>query len=202
MWSKLVDYGVGIVAKDYYDANSCQYHNWQHILDCYSYLEKTKVPYVEALDWAVLFHDIVYDDQPNKEKRSADLFMQIVDQFANNLLNKDEKWFVYDLILATATHKCDTGPNQDIINALIRADLHQLGNPKLSILNYSKILNESIKLYGIDAVTFARNNFTFMKTLEETVIKNYNIDYNKFWLDVLAGIRLTQDISSAVIKHF
>lgn len=202
MWSKIVHFGVGIIAKDYYDINGCQYHNWQHILDCYAYLEKTNVPYSVTLDWAVLFHDIVYDNQPEKEKRSADFFMQTITPFDDSLLNENEKQLVYNTVMATVTHECNKGPNKEIINAMIRADLHQLADAARAVANYSKIMNESVKLYGISETEFAKNNLLFMESLEETVIRNYNLEYDKFWLDVLSGIRLTQDISSSLIKHF
>lgn len=204
MWSNIINFGVGIIAKDYYDINGCQYHNWQHILDCYSYLEKSNIPYSRELDWAVLFHDIVYDNQPEKEKRSADFFVQTITPFDDNggLLNKKEQQLVYEIIMSTATHECSRGPDKDLINAMIRADLHQLTNPSRVVSNYSKILNESVKLYKIDETEFAKNNLLFMEKLEETVTENYNLEYDKFWTDVLSGIRLTQDISLALIKNF
>jgi len=53
----------------------CQYHNNQHIEEMYQYLEDTDEPYDEALDWVVMFHDVVYDEKPEKEARSANCFL-------------------------------------------------------------------------------------------------------------------------------
>lgn len=189
MWSKLVDVGAGIIAQDYYDLNHCQYHNWQHILDCYDYLEKNNVPYSVELDYAVMHHDIVYDALPEKEKRSADWML---DHWPGML-------GAVEPIMATVDHSIKD--RSEIARWMIRADLHQLADPALTIRNYYKILNESVDLYGIDTVTFAKNNFTFMKSLQDTVLTNYNLDNDEFWLKVLQGIKLTVDISFAVIKH-
>jgi len=189
MWSKLVDYGVGVIAKDYYDLNRCQYHNWQHILDCYEYLEKSNAPYSEILDFAVMHHDIIYDQWPEKEARSAGFVISKYPDMKESA----------NAIMATANHSIK---NVDINSYwLIRADLHQLADKTLSIRNYYKIMHESITLYNIDVETFATNNLFFMKSLKKTVIENYSINADKFWLDVLTGIELTMDISSAIVKN-
>ena len=40
-------------------------------------MEKNQVPYNEELDFAVMHHDIVYDNQPEKEKRSAEFMLKL-----------------------------------------------------------------------------------------------------------------------------
>lgn len=188
MWSKLLNVGVGIVAKDYYDLNRCQYHNWQHILDCYRYLEQNSVPYNEDLDYAVLHHDIVYDQWPNKEARSAGFVATKYPDMSGAI----------DPIMATVDHSIKG--RSEIARWMIRADLHQLADLRLAAANYVKIMDESIDLYNIDLQTFARNNQQFMQGLKKTVINNYAEDNNQFWLDVLRGIDLTMQISSAMLS--
>lgn len=189
MWSKLVNTSVGIIAKEHYDLNRCQYHNWQHILDCYDYLERNSVPYDENLDYAVMHHDIVYDNLPNKEKRSVELMHKKYPNVVGAI----------DPILATEHHKI-RGLNSTAY-WMIRADLHQLADTTFAIKNYSKIMEESIWLYNIDVVCFARNNRVFMQSLKTIVYDNYAVDSDKFWLDVAKGIDLTIDMSTAVIKN-
>lgn len=188
MWSKLLNVGVGIIAKDYYDLNRCQYHNWQHILDCYQYLEQNSVAYSEDLDYAVLHHDIVYDQWPNKEARSAGFVTSKYPDMSGAI----------EPIMATVDHNIQG--RSEIARWMIRADLHQLADLKLAAANYVKIMNESTDLYNIDLQTFARNNQQFMQGLKKTVIKNYAVDNDQFWLDVLKGIDLTVQFSSAMLS--
>ena len=77
-WSKIQKTALATIAKAKILDNAAQYglkyHNWKHVSVMYKYLHDTNEPYDEALDWAVHFHDIVYDDQPKKEYRSAVMF--------------------------------------------------------------------------------------------------------------------------------
>lgn len=187
MWSKLTNFGVGIVAKDYYDLNRCQYHNWQHILDCYRYLEQNSVPYSEELDFAVLHHDIVYDKWPNKEARSAGFVSTKYPDMSGAI----------DPIMATVDHRIRN--KNDTCRWMIRADLHQLADTKLVLANYVKLMNESIMLYEISEYDFAKANLEFMKNLRDAAIDNYLVDTDRFWLDVMLGIDLTMQISSAML---
>lgn len=188
MWSQLLNTGVGIIAKDYYDLNRCQYHNWQHILSCYDYLEKNSVPYNEDLDFAVLHHDIVYDQHPEKEARSA--------EFVKN--KYPDVVGAIEPIMATVDHSIKD--KNEISGWMIRADLHQLANPALVIENYVKIMKESLALYNIDVPTFAKNNIDFMSKLISRVMDNYVVDKDPFWLDVIVGIDLTMRLSSAMLS--
>ena len=73
-WTRIAETELGAAAWDILDSSRCEYHNGWHVLAMYDYLDKTNEPYDECLDWAILFHDIVYDDQPQKEYRSAVMF--------------------------------------------------------------------------------------------------------------------------------
>ncbi len=73
MWSQVIN---EYPFKKYFDwigiANKLPYHNQQHLIDMYNFLEERNVPYSKELDIAILFHDIIYDKNPNKEQRSAE----------------------------------------------------------------------------------------------------------------------------------
>ena len=195
MWSKLIgdtlytQTGVEIIAKEMYDINNLAYHNWQHILSCYDYLEINNVPYDEDLDWAVMHHDIVYDKDPAKELRSAQWFEKMYPNRSG----------VFDIIMATVDHNV-AGQSWQCVE-MIKADLHQLATPALALSNYVKILNESKKLYGISDKLFAEANIKYMDSLGQRILDNVDAkDMAPFWLQVLRGIELTLDISVGLKK--
>lgn len=183
MWSKLLNVGVGVIAREYYNLNGCQYHNWQHVLSCYNYLEKNSVPYSEELDFAVMHHDIVYDSQPEKEIRSANLMISMYPDMSGAV----------DPILATIDHNIKDKDFNSLW--MIRADLHQLADSRQALENYVKIMNESISLYGVDLQQFAAANYAFMNKLKVTVENNNRIQPDQFWLDVTRGIDETIALS-------
>jgi hypothetical protein len=198
MWSKLVgipnrtNTSVGIIAKEYYDINGCAYHNWQHILDCYDYLEKNAVAYNEDLDYAVMHHDIVYDDQPYKELRSAERLL---------------KWYpsrktAAEIIMSTADHDLSSIAIDDSLSIhMIKADLHQLADPVQATRNYVKIMDESIDLYGITPLEFAENNAIFMMNMQNTIFTNMQVDTDQeFWTAVREGMEHTLIISQSMQK--
>lgn len=187
MWSKLVNTRVGDLAKSLYDRNGCQYHNWQHILDCYSYLEHNLVPYNEDLDYAVMYHDIVYDEYPDKEERSANAL----------LLAYPDKKRAAHIIMATRNHSIET--QDQVAKWMIQADLHQLTSKQKVLENYVKLMNESLDLYGGDLRKFAKANQDFMRNLWITMNSNHKIDADPFWEEVMSGIQITLAISHVFV---
>jgi predicted metal-dependent HD superfamily phosphohydrolase len=167
--------------KAQYDLNNLPYHNWQHILDCYAYLEENDVPYDKNLDYAVIFHDIVYDNLPEKEYRSTE-----------QMLRSTPSTEAYDILMATRKHSIKDANWQSI--AMIKADLHQLTIPDKTLENFSKILQESKKLYDIDTSLFIKENAKFLLELCATMTENYLIDDDVFWLEVKQGIYFTLNI--------
>lgn len=176
----------------------CHYHNNNHIQEMYDYLESTQEPYDEALDWAVMFHDVVYDNKPEKEERSADLFKEMSAKIHGCTLSDLDKKKAYILILNTRDHVvCDLEGS----SAIIRADLHAFADKVSTVNNYTKIMNESIKLYDCSIEDFAKANIDFMDDLYYRVIGNKNLDpqHEKFYDNVCQGILLTRDLSKAIL---
>jgi predicted metal-dependent HD superfamily phosphohydrolase len=191
-----------LAAKAYFqiynnEINGCDYHNVFHIEAMYEYLEQTNEPYDEALDWAVLFHDIVYDALPNKEQRSAEKFVELVKQHNEEtkveLLDFITMTSVTAMIFATEDHIC----SHPAYSAIIRADLHALTNSVQTFYNYDAILQESLTLYRIDEKTFADNNIKFMGELYDRIVKNMDLDstHREFYKDVKRGIVSTINLS-------
>jgi predicted metal-dependent HD superfamily phosphohydrolase len=175
------------------DSRLLTYHNMDHVDAMYAYLEETNEDYDEALDWAILFHDAVYDAQPQKERRSAELFTYLVKTFDGCVLGDAGKERVVELIMSTVEHvvtKPSTSP-------IIRADLAGLANPVSTYHNYSKIMEESKNLYNVTETTFAEANILYMRKLRDTINSNWYKDaqHAKFYTYVKRGINQTINIS-------
>lgn len=205
MWSRIKDTPLELEAYIMMSQNEidgCQYHNNGHIEQMYQYLEDSYEPYDEALDWAVLFHDVVYDAQPEKELRSAQAFMEMSETVRGCAFGSNGKQRVYDLILATSSHKV---LSEDVLlgnSAIIRADLHALTDKTETIKNFVKIMNESISLYGCSVKDFATNNIQFMSGLHQRMALNIltvdSEEEKQFYIDVQGGIDLTIRLAQAI----
>lgn len=194
MWSKFDEDSLEYyTASLFYESNGLAYHNMDHIQKCYEYLEGMNVPYNEDLDYAVLFHDVVYDENPEKEKRSADFLLE----------RWPTKTKAADIIMATAKHII-TPDTDDLSRWMIRADLHALGSVHAAIVNYVNIMAESMYLYDISATEFAENNVSFMLNLRETIVNNTSTDgpeYLDFWNDVKFGVQFTMKLSHTIAEE-
>ena len=197
MWSQVQHTPLARVVSDYIEQNTKRYkltyHNLDHVASMYAYLEYSKETYDEALDWAVLFHDAVYDDKPDKERRSAELFTEYSESVAGCVLGTEGRDRVVQLIMATVDH-VETKP---YTSAIIRADLSGLEDPVSTSHNYNKILSESKNLYNIVEHAFAEANIQYMRKLRNTVKLNQSKSSSnaKFYLAVLRGINQTINTS-------
>lgn len=190
MWSQVIFKDAGIIAKKRYEYACNEYHNWQHILDCYDYLEQAGVEYSEDLDLAVLYHDVVYDELINKEQRSADLLLELY----------PGKLKAAEIIMATVNHSIE-GKSIDAVS-MIKADLHALTDINNAVSNYSCIMRENCRLYNISEVDFAKANESFMTSLFHTMSYNYVYNGDPFWLEVSKGIRLARRISYSIMALY
>jgi predicted metal-dependent HD superfamily phosphohydrolase len=192
-WTKIANTELGGAAWDILGNVPLEYHNGLHVYKMYEYLHNTDEPYDECLDWAVLFHDIVYDDKPEKEYRSAVKFSTMKEKYSGCNLNLLDEGHVASLILATEKHYV-TYPSY---SAIVRADLHALTSPLDTYYNFQSILSESMYLYKINEVTFADNNIKFMSDLYKRVDMNMDLDstHREFYKDVKRGITSTTNLS-------
>jgi predicted metal-dependent HD superfamily phosphohydrolase len=182
------------------EINGCQYHNNDHIDAMYQYFEETDEPYDEALDWAVMFHDVVYDEHPEKEKRSVRMFYEMRQRYRGFNGGEEDALDVATLIDYTIDHKIYpwSTPTQ---KAIIRADLHALTSKVDTINNFTKIMNESMKLYDCNIQDFAENNIKFMSGLHQRMainILNVDEDGKLFFQMVQSGIDLTIRMAQAI----
>jgi predicted metal-dependent HD superfamily phosphohydrolase len=192
-WTKIADTELAIAAWKILDSCDLEYHNGWHVLSMYEYLHDTNEPYDECLDWAVLFHDIVYDDKPQKEYRSAVKFSDMKAKYSGCNLNLLDESHIVALILATENHAVTyTGHS-----AIVRADLHQLTSPIRTFYNYSSIMNESMYLYKICENDFADSSIKFMQGLYGRMEQNIVRDpqHSHFYGLVKRGIVSTINMS-------
>lgn len=200
-WSRIQETALAFHAHIKIVNNGCAYHNLEHVQSMYQYLDDTSEPYDEALDWAVLFHDIVYDDKPEKEFRSAKTFVDMVTRYGGCTLRPSEQARVYSLIMRTVDHVV----HPDVLHssAIIRADLHGLTNQLTAFQNFGKIMEESMELYGFDMLDFAVNSERFMTALLHRVSGNISIDPNHsdFYRQVGEGILYTVKLSRFIQEN-
>ncbi len=204
-WSRVQGTELALHARlviwDNSDHRELTYHNWDHVESMYQYLADTNEPYDEALDWAVLFHDIVYDEKPEKELRSMQVFADMVERYEGCTPDIWERDRVCKLIMYTVDHVVTQYPKS---SAIVRADLHGLAKPLTTIQNFVNIMKESTALYGIDEIEFAKNSERFMTGLLDRVSRNIHVDPDnrKFYFrageGVLTTIKLAQIIQGTL----
>lgn len=199
-WTRIQDTPLAKAAvntiNDNVKLHGLTYHNLEHVESMYAYLYNTQEPYDESLDWAILFHDAVYDALPSKETRSAELFRQLVKIYEGCTASVEA---VVGMIESTETHKIDNSTHC----AIIRADLHGLTDTATSIMNYGKILTESKNLYNVSNYDFASNSMKFMRGLRRTMLYNYvaGAKHVLFFKKVIKGIDLTQSLNEVLIEE-
>lgn len=169
------------------------YHNLNHIKAMYKYLADNQEDYDEALDWAILFHDSVYDNQPDKELRSAQLFKDLANTYEGCVLGQQGKERVVELIMSTVDHVV----TKPAMSPIVRADLSALVDPLQTLRNYMLIMEESQNLYRVTEYDFAVANAKYMQKLRNSVNLNWSKDgqYAKFYSAVKRGINQTINIS-------
>ena len=186
-WSQLIDTPIGVIARTYHDIDSNRYyHNWIHIQRLLWHAETTlHYAYDPNLDLAIMFHDSIYDSHPNKELRSANLFMTVYDGIGP--ISGVDPDIVYQLIMDTERHE---NVRQD--ERMICLDLADLSDSVQTEINHQLILDESMALYGITQEQFAQNSIPFMQGLKSRVKNNRDISNDPtFWDAVENGIDQT-----------
>ncbi len=200
-WSRIQASPMAHIARKLMEEADNEYHNLTHVGEIYQYFADTNEPYDPALDWAVLYHDAIYDELPRKELRSAELFQHVATADWPNNINLADTVIqrAYKLIMDTETHAMPA----DKDTRMIRGDLHGLASNVTALHNNSKIMEESMRLYGIDAKTFASNGATFMTSLGERIYKHSDIDkaHEHFWCDVYIGVMFTVDLQRFIARH-
>lgn len=171
-----------------------KYHNVDHVQKCFDFLEANDVPYSTVLEIALWWHDSVYDSKPNKEKRSAEKWLT-----EGVLPDGVHAGSVYRKIMLTETHSLSNAETENDV-WMIKADLSGLVDPVETITNYSKIMEESIAIYGVTPKEFAKANITFLRDLATRMGENYQDTRDRFWIDVMDGIYQSISMSRYMLE--
>lgn len=155
-WTQLEGTHVFNEAKMCYDDNELEYHNWNHILNMYRWADAFGIEYNIALDLAILAHDVVYDNEPFKEERSALWLMQY-----SALMSPLDLVRACKLILTTVDHTPNSNPGND----LIKLDLADFLSESRRKINMENIKDECIYLYGISDDEFYDKQCSFLLQL-------------------------------------
>lgn len=196
MWNSLANH-----VRPLYDTN-LPYHNWEHILSGYTWAadEDFDMRNSHHLKAAWLYHDCVYDNNPEKELRSADKF----DVFARgSYWCTDERLErVKQLIMYTSHHDLAKIGDDPIGVIIVKMDLHALTDPLQTIENAVKINRESQLLYDCDAQSAAQGSIDFMSDFMPVMENNYALTNDPFWSRVHNGCGITQRVMTCIINGY
>ena len=152
-----------------------KYHNLEHITNCLAEFDKARhlSENPDALEMAILFHDIVYDTQKkaNEEKSAISGYRYAM------LLGLDEKFCesVKSLILAT---KHDKVPDFFDGKLICDIDLSIFGSSFYEFNEYGKRIREEYSFVPSEAFTQGR------KKLLERFLSRKRIYYTDFFFDL------------------
>lgn len=159
LWTQLHDTPLWTAAKAQYDSNPLRFfHDFSHVGRLYHHAAVTYgFAYDLDLDKAILAHDVIYDDAPEKELRSADWLM---------LHDPDPSEAAYAHIMRTARHQVGTD------NRILLLDLADLGDMSRVASDRDRLEAETCALTGCSRQDFARGNSSFL----ESLIRNFQDD--------------------------
>lgn len=192
-WTRLEGTELWTKAKAAYQADQRRkFHGWNHIERRYMHAELTfGLDYDRALDKAILTHDVIYDELPHKELRSA-LWL--------NENDPEDSLDAMAHIMATANH----APGID--NRMILVDLADLMNPARIIPDRELVKAELTQLYGISDKEFAAGNAAFfgemLKHLSDPVLSGLPKWERAAFLNVRQGVQKIISVSQAEIAAF
>ncbi|MGC4072800.1 MAG: hypothetical protein QM760_09815 [Nibricoccus sp.] len=133
-----------------YAAPDRHYHNFAHIIDCLTQFDsvRTLARSPAALEFALWFHDIIYDPRsPINEESSAALARQFLLQLGATDTFAQQ---VNALIIATKSHQADPGTDTAL---LIDIDLSIFGQPAAAFDIYETQIRQEYA--WVPAATFA-----------------------------------------------
>lgn len=190
-WSQFEDTVMYEFVEDFMSSDTRRkYHNFEHIHTLYKHAWDLNIPYDVNLDVAILWHDFIYDEAPNKELRSISAFQNY--RYINNYNYSLDISKISELIHSTINHKyCDD-------NRLILLDLYDLTISHATTKNYQNILLESQLLYDISEDQAMMGSYNFMSEFYRMM--GYNAlkekDDKQQWYNIMNGIALTLDLST------
>ena len=192
----------------YYDVNNymrrvmgsdqrLKYHTYSHVLDVTERLPIFLDDVSLELYLAAMFHDVIYDEQPNKELRSAEQAKAFCSRYS-----EVDSQRVFDLIMATDGHSVKEYLHDEEAIALIKADLHSLTDPIESLRAHLDIIDESCALYDLTPYQASLECRKFMQEFSLTMRENFNLTGDRYWLKVYAGCKNTSALALMNMEYY
>lgn len=151
MWSRLEGTPIWNKARaTYADPAGRHYHNFDHVLRLYEIAAEKGLTYSLALDLAILTHDVIWDEHPDKERRSADWLLANAEGVRPEVLRH-----AVDLVMSTTRHQ----PGGD--DRLVLLDIHDLQDLDLSIVNRELLMREAAEITGTSREKYLAGNAAF-----------------------------------------
>lgn len=149
-WTQLTDTPIWRAAEATYKADPRRkYHTWNHVHRLYHHAEHTlALPYDRDLDLAIMAHDVIYDEHPDKELRSAEWLKAMMGVGYER---------AYEIVMQTFNHTLIQGGD----NRIVLLDLADLSIPEKVIWNRDAVMAEFKALYGISEAEFNAGNASF-----------------------------------------
>jgi predicted metal-dependent HD superfamily phosphohydrolase len=131
-------------AKEIYDKNNLEYHNWDHISSCFKEFRNVEdfLMCPRQVELAILFHDIVYEPvAEDNEEKSAKLMKRVLmeEGFLGNFMDR-----VSDLIINT---KHDAILTDNDSKYMVDIDLSVLGKSPEEYDKYARAIREEFSMF-------------------------------------------------------
>lgn len=159
-WGQLLTCELAAKAKTRMHNPSLTFHNWEHIERVTWHAEHTfAFPFDVSFGKAILTHDVVYDDKPQKEWRSAEWLFEMDGETATNI--------------AAARHIMKTDGHQVTDdNRMILSDLGNFMYPKMTHEDFYKVMMESMNLYKAKPDAIIDASLAFLSKLHDNFADN------------------------------
>ncbi len=137
------------------------YHTLRHIDDCLTELDSIRDHAVnpDAIEMAIWYHDVIYDQVEKKEERSADFAVKVAAEMG---LREDFATEVFRLVLTT---KHLSIPEDNDARLLADIDLTILGQAPQRFDQYEDDVRKEYS--HVDDMAFSRGRSTVMKSFKE-----------------------------------
>ena len=153
-----------------YTSKDRHYHNLEHIRSIFKALDGIELS--DALEFAIFYHDIIYDVESNKNEELSALFcknaLRKLD-VSNDIISKAIK-----IILDTKRHI----PSINDSKYMIDADIFYFSFEKDKYLETTKLIRQEYKIY--DDKTYTKGRVEFLKSLLSKEVIYYTKEFRKY----------------------
>lgn len=199
-WSQLYPTDMGRHVAVLMETPRRRYHNITHVQRLYRHAQRLNVPYDINLDCAILWHDAVYDSEPDKEYRSVDAMKAAA--------KSHPEWFDRVDISAAAAMIVNTIGHTyvpDVNPWMIRLDTIELADPDMRYENFWLLLGEARDLYGVDNTMAAQGTIDFLSahlapSLASNTVKD--LEFSDGWQAALEGCNDTMHMARVIVDLY